>query len=116
MGFSRSNIEELIIKPPSWSVCRQLLYGVQTVSSAASHKDRMFLVLEIQTCLVPVSGVGIQSELPPCKHAHILPEQIVQYFRYNKKVYIFKDLLIKLYHFVHVLSNRVYIVFEKKQV
>ena len=77
MCFSRSNVKKLVIKPTSRPVRWQLLYCVQTVSTAAPYKNRMFFIFKIQACLVPVSGVCVQYKLPPCKYAQFLSEQFV---------------------------------------
>ena len=80
MCFSRSNVKKLVIKPTSRPVRWQLLYCVQTVSTAAPYKNRMFFIFKIQACLVPVSGVCVQYKLPPCKS-----EQIVHISKLIKK-------------------------------
>ena len=85
MCFSRSNVKKLVIKPTSRPVRWQLLYCVQTVSTAAPYKNRMFFIFKIQACLVPVSGVCVQYKLPPCKYAQFLSEQIVYISQLIKK-------------------------------
>ena len=85
MCFSRSNVKKLVIKPTSRPVRWQLLYCVQTVSTAAPYKNRMFFIFKIQACLVPVSGVCIQCKLPPCKYAQFLSKQIVHISKLIKK-------------------------------
>ena len=62
---------------PKMCIRDRLLYCVQTVSTAAPYKNRMFFIFKIQACLVPVSGVRVQYKLPPCKYAQFLSEQIV---------------------------------------
>ena len=85
MCFSRSNVKKLVIKPTSRPVRWQLHYCVQTVSTAAPYKNRMFFIFKIQACLVPVSGVCVQYKLPPCKYAQFLLEQIVHISKLIKK-------------------------------
>ena len=95
MCFSRSNVKKLVIKPTSRPVRWQLLYCVQTVSTAAPYKNRMFFIFKIQACLVPVSGVCVQYKLPPCKYAQFLSEQIVYISQLIKKGMFLMDGLIK---------------------